>query len=63
MSNDPYLNPFLTNGETTYQGQQNAGAWQASAGQPLSGQQSFESFDAYAVRESAYSNAKKQSGG
>jgi hypothetical protein len=56
MSNDPYLTPFLTNSTTTYQGQQNAG-------QPLSGQQSFESFDAYAVMESAYSNAKKQQGG
>jgi hypothetical protein len=63
MSNDPYLNPFLTNGETSYQGQQNAGGWQASAGQPLSGQQSFESFGDYAVRESAYNSAKKQQGG
>ena len=63
MSNDPYLSPFSTNGTTTYQGQENAGSWQASAGQPLSGQQSYESFGAYAVRETAYNNAKKQSGG
>ena len=63
MSNDPYLVPFLTNGETTNPGQQAAGAWQANAGQPLSGQQSFEDFGAYAVRETAYNEAKKQNGG
>jgi hypothetical protein len=60
---DPYLKPFLTNGTTTYPGQQNAGSWQAQSGQPLSGQQSWESFDAFATRQSAYNGTKGQQGG
>lgn len=63
MSNDPGLKPFLTNGTTTREGQQNAGTWQAKTGQPLSGQQAGETFDAFAVRQSAYGQAKKQGGG
>ena len=52
-STDAQLRTFLANdGTTTYQGQQNGGTWQASTGQPSSGQQSWESFDAFAVRES-----------
>lgn len=59
MSNDPYLSPFLTNGETTYEGQKNAGAWQAGAGQPLSGQQPCESAEAFAVRQAAYAGTSQ----
>jgi hypothetical protein len=60
MANDPQLKGFLgTDGSTSFAGQQNAGTWQANSGQPLSGQQSWESFDAYAARQSAYDGAKK----
>jgi hypothetical protein len=63
MSNNPSLNPFRNpNGSTSYQGQQNAGTWQAASGQPLSGQQSWESATAFATRQGAYMDVKGKQG-
>ena len=63
MSSDNHdLFPFLSpNGTTSYQGQVNAGTWQATVGQQSSGQQSFETHEAYVARQAAYDYAKKSS--
>jgi hypothetical protein len=55
-----YLKGFLSpNGSTSWQGQQNAGAWEAkNAAQPAT-QRTYESADAYYTRINSYNNAKK----
>ena len=47
---------------TTEQGSRNAGEWYAKQNQPLPAPQPFESWTAYANRQSAYNEAQKKSG-
>ena len=53
-----YLDSFKTNGQTTYQGQQNAGSWEAKNVSQPAAQQSNESWAAYTTRINSYNHTK-----
>lgn len=55
---DGFRNP---NGTTSWQGQQNAGAWEAKNSAQPAPQQTYESATAYQTRINTYTNAKKGS--
>ena len=57
-----YLKSFLNpNGSTTWQGQQNAGAWEAKNYSQPAPQRTHESADAYNTRVNSYNNTKQGS--
>ena len=61
MSDNKDLDAFRNswNKSFDYAGSQGAGNWQAGQGQPLSGQQSNESWASFQTRQNAYDNTLK----